>query len=118
MKIGAVVGGASFVVVACGIITGLVLIAFGNGINSNVSDSGGGIEYAVGFMFIGAGYFVIAGSVLWVAKILVVAAIAMLVGWARAKNSGRSNESPAAGQQIRGHNPNGDPRESKRPGDD
>ena len=118
MKFRAVVGGASFVVVACGIVLGLILIAFGNGVNSNVSDSGGGIEYAVGFMFIGAGYFVIVGTVLWVAKILVVAAIALLVGWLKTKDSGRSNEIPVAEEQIRSHNPNVDSRESKRPGDD
>ena len=118
MKLGAVFGGASFVVIVCGIILGLVLIASGNGINSNVSDSGGGIEYAVGFMFIGAGYLVIICTGLLVAKILIVAAIALLVGWLRTKNSGRSNEISAEGQQIRDPNLNGDSKELISPGDD
>lgn len=117
MKLGAVLGSASFVVIVCGTILGLVLIASGNGINSNVSDSGGGIEYAVGFMFIGAGYLVIAGAVLLAAKILIVAAIAFLVDWLGTKNSGRSNEISAEGQQIRDPNLNSDSRESISPDD-
>ena len=56
MNIGKTSAGTFFVITACGIILGFVLIGFGNGINSNVSDSGGGIEFAVGFMIIGAGY--------------------------------------------------------------
>jgi hypothetical protein len=118
MKLGAISAGSSLVVIACGVILGLVLIGSGNGINSNVSDSGGGIEYAVGFMFIGAGYLVIAGAVLLAAKILIVAAIAFLVIRLKTKNGSQSNEISAAGQQIRGPNPNGDSKESKRPGDD
>lgn len=118
MKLGAALGSASCVVIVCGIILGLVLIASGNGINSNVSDSGGGIEYAVGFMFIGAGYLVIICTVLLAAKILIVAAIALLVGALRTQNSGRSNEVAAEGQQNRDPSLNGDSKESMSPGDD
>jgi hypothetical protein len=81
MNLGKLSAGIIFVVFACGIILGFVLVEAGNGIKSNVSDSGGGIEIAVGFMIIGAGYLVIAGSVLWAASTSIIAAIAFLVRW-------------------------------------
>ena len=118
MKLGKISAGAFVVVFACGIILGFVLIGFGNGINSNVSDSGGGIEIAVGFMIIGAGYFVIAGSVLWAALTLIIVAIAFLARWVKTNYNGRNEASTAAGQQIGDPSPNGDSKEIQSPDDD
>ncbi len=118
MNLGKISAGTFFVVFACGIILGFVLVGFGNGIKSNVSDSGGGIEIAVGFMIIGAGYLVIAGSVLWAAFISIIAAIAFLVRWVRTKYSGRNEATTTAGEQISNQNPNGGSKEFQSPDDD
>ena len=118
MKLGKLSAGIIFVVFACGIILGFVLVGAGNGIKSNVSDSGGGIEIAVGLMIIGAGYLVIAGSVLWAASTSIIAAIAFLVRWVRTKYSGRNEATTTAGQQISNQNPNGGSKEFQSPDDD
>ena len=118
MNLGKISAGTSVVVFTCGIILGYVLIGFGNGINSNVSDSGGGIEFAVGFMIIGAGYLVIGSSVLYAAIALIVAAIAFLVRWVRTKRSVQNESNTAAEQHIGDLNPNGGAKEFQRPADD
>jgi len=118
MNLGKISAGVFFVVFACGIILGFVLVASGNGIKSNVSDSGGGIEIAVGFMIIGTGYLVIAGTVLWAALISIIAAIAFLASRVRTKFSGRNEATTTARQQISNQNPNGGPKEFQSPDDD
>jgi hypothetical protein len=118
MNLGKISAGTFLVVFTCGIILGFVLVGAGNGIKSNVSDSGGGIEIAVGFMIIGAGYLVIAGSVLWAAATAIVAAIAILVRWVGAKYRGQNEATTTAGQKISNQNPNSDSKEFQGPDDD
>jgi hypothetical protein len=117
MNLGKLSAGAIFVVIACGIILGFVLVGFGNEIKSNVSDSGGGIEIAVGLMIIGAGYLVIAGSVLWAASTSIIAAIVFFVRWVKTKNSVRNEAPTTAGQQIGKQNPGGGSKEFQSPDD-
>jgi hypothetical protein len=69
-------------------------------------------------MIIGAGYLVIAGSVLWAATSSIIAAIAFLVRWVRTKYSDRNEATTTAGEQISNQNPNGGSKEFQSPDDD
>ena len=110
--------GTILVVFVCGMVLGLILVGAGNGIKANVSDSGGGIEIAVGLMIVGAGYLVIAGSVLWAAVTSIIVAIAFLVRWLRTKNSGQNEAITTAEQQMSNQNTIGGSKEFPRTDND
>jgi hypothetical protein len=118
MNIGKVSAGVFLMIFVCGIGVGLALIGFGNGVISQVSDSGGGIEYAVGYMVIGGGYLVIAGSVAWAAVSLIIAIIAMLAYKARTKFGNRIKADTAAEQKTVDPNLKADSRLPKPLSDD
>ena len=118
MNIGKVSAGVFLIISVCGIGVGLALIGFGNGVISQVSDSGGGIEFAVGYMVIGAGYLVIAGSVVWAASTLIIATIGVLAHKARTKFGDRNKADTAAEQEIVDPNPKADSRLPKPLSDD